>query len=188
MDQQQKWNSFYSSQKREPFLHFTEEQLDNILEKFPQTKTALDIGCGEGQLLVQLSKREIIATGIDISDIGINEAKKHFNGTLILDDFEEYEFPQGKTFDSIFVKFVIAFIKHPENFFKKINSLLNTGGGFILLTPAMPNPDHTSTEEEVFVDRSLLETLLPQYFSLLKKEILYTDHDKQLLLLICRKK
>lgn len=188
MKQKDKWNVFYSSKKREPFLHLTEEQVDNILKKFPNAASALDIGCGEGQLLIQLEERGISATGIDISDIGINEAKKRVSGSLIVGDFEQFSFPDTTSFDLVFVKFVIAFIQNPETFFKKIDSLLKTDGGFILLTPVIRESDSSSQKEEVFIEQSILDEYLPRYFSKIEETILYSEGHKRLVLYTCTKK
>jgi 2-polyprenyl-3-methyl-5-hydroxy-6-metoxy-1,4-benzoquinol methylase len=188
MKQKDKWNAFYSSKKREPFLHLTEEQVDSILKKFPNAASALDIGCGEGQLLIQLEERGISTTGIDISDIGINEAKKRVSGSLIVGDFEQFSFPDTASFDLIFVKFVIAFIQNPEAFFKKIDSLLKTDGGFILLTPVIREPDSSSQKEEVFIEQSILDEYLPRYFSKIEETILYSEGHKRLALYTCTKK
>lgn len=188
MKQKEKWNSFYTSQKREPFLHFSEEQIDNILKQFPNTQSVLDIGCGEGQLLVQLETRGISTVGIDVSEIGIEEARKYVKGGLIVGDFETFEFPADRTFDLIFVKFVIAFIEKPDLFFRKIIRLLNSSGGLILLTPVMPNPDRSSPSEEVFADQAVIDQFLPRHFSSIKEEVLYADGDKRLVLYTCIKK
>ncbi len=187
MNQKEKWNTFYSLKKREPFIHFTEEQLNDILKKFPDAQSALDIGCGEGQLLVQLEKRGLFSTGIDVSEVGLDEAKKQFKGALILGDFEEFNFPEESSFDLIFVKFVVAFIKNPADFFKKVDSLLKRGGGFILLTPVMPKPNIQLQEEEVFVGQAVIDTYLPQYFSKIDEVVLYSDGSKRLVLYICKK-
>lgn len=181
-DQKEKWNIFYASQDREPFLHFTDEQVDNILKQFSNVQSVLDIGCGEGQLLIQLEKRGITTTGIDVSEVGITEARKHVKGEFIVDNFETFEFPTDTLFDLVFVKFVIAFIAEPDLFFQKVAKLLKTHGGLVLLTPVMPNPDSLSASEEVFVDQAVLDEFLPKYFSSIKEEILYADGDKRLVL------
>lgn len=188
MKQKEKWNAFYTSQKRESFLHFNEEQIDVILKKFPNTQSILDIGCGEGQLMSQLEARGISTVGIDVSEVGIKTARKSSNGQFIVGDFETFEFPTNTAFDLIFVKFVIAFIEKPDLFFQKVVQLLNSHGGFILLTPVMPNPDQLSPAEEVFVDLSTLDECFSRYFSSVHEEVLYADGEKRLVLYIAIKK
>lgn len=188
MGQQTKWNDFYSSEKREPFLHLTEEQINAILRKFPDVKSALDIGCGEGQLMAQLEQRDISTTGIDVSDIALAEAHKLVKGTLIEGDFEQFTFPDGTSFDLIFAKFVIAFAQNPKIFFKKIDTLLRGGGGFILITPVIQELKSSSQKEEVFIEQLVLDENMPQYFSEIEETILYSENNKKLALFICMKK
>lgn len=188
MEPQSKWNTFYSSKKREPFLHLTEEQVDAILVRFPNAKSALDIGCGEGQLLTQLEQRNISTTGIDVSDVALKKAHKHVAGKLIEGDFEQFVFPKNSSFDLIFVKFVIAFIQNAGAFFEKIDNLLKTGGGFILLTPVTKELDSSSEKEEVFVEQSVLEKFMPQYFSKIEETVLHSENNKRLVLYTCTKK
>ena len=189
MEQAKKWDTFYSSTTREPFLHFSNEQIVAILRKFPKAKSALDVGCGEGQVMIQLEQHGISTTGIDISSVALAEASRNVRGTLIEGDFEKSNFPQGQHFDLIFVKFVIAFIKDVPAFFKKINALLKTGGGLILLAPVVKGPLGQASEgEEIFVEQSVLDTFVPRYFSKIKEEILHTEADRKLSLYLCTKK
>ncbi len=169
-------------------MHFSEEQIGSILSKFPNAKSALDIGCGEGQLLIQLEQRGISTTGIDISGVALNEAEKHVKGTLIGGDFEQFTFPNDSSFDLIFVKFVIAFIQNPETFFKKINRMLKVDGGFILLTPVAQKLGLSPEKEEIFIEQSVLEKLMPQYFSRIEETVLHSEENKKLALYICTKK
>lgn len=188
MKQKEKWNAFYTSQKRESFLHFSEEQIDDILRKFPDTQSVLDIGCGEGQLMVQLESRGMSTVGIDVSEVGIKTARESSKGQFIVGDFETFEFPTDTAFDLIFVKFVIAFIEKPDLFFQKVAQLLSSHGGLILLTPVMPNPDRLSPVEEVFTDLSILDECFSRYFSSVHEEVLYADGEKRLVLYTAIKK
>lgn len=187
MEPRNKWNTYYSSKEREPFLHLTDEQVDAILTKFPNAKSALDIGCGEGQLLIQLEQRDIATVGIDVSDGALKEARKHVVGKLIEGDFEQFTFPNNSSFDLVFVKFVIAFIQNPKAFFEKIDRMLKTRGGFILLTPVTQKLDSSSEKEEVFVEQSVLDKFMPQYFPKIEETVLYSEDNKKLSLYICTK-
>lgn len=103
-------------------------------------------------------------------------------------DFEKLAFPHDSIFDLIFVKFVIAFIQNPEAFFEKVDTLLMTGGGFILLTPVMRGEiDSSSEKEEVFVEQSVLDKFMPRYFSKIEEIVLYSEGNKKLALYICTK-
>lgn len=185
MDVTHKWDNFYTSDSRESFLHFTNDQVVSILRDFPLAKTALDIGCGEGQLMLQLEAADITTTGIDLSKVALAEARKQVKGTLLEGNFEQWEFLGTQKFDLIFAKFLIAFIENRDKFFSKIRSLLQEDGGFILMTPII---DQKSLEpgSEVFIEQSVLDTYLPA-FSTVKEQILYSETGKRLSLFICRK-
>lgn len=186
MNQKTKWDCFYSSKEREPFLHLSDTQLKNVLLEFPNAKSALDIGCGEGQLMVQLEKAGLSTTGIDVSPVCLGEATKHVKGKLVEADFEQFEFAKDSKFDLIFAKFIIAFINHPESFFEKIISLLNRRGGLILLTPVSAVPLTNSDSDEVFVSQNVID-LLPRFFEKIDEEILYSEESRKLSLYVCRR-
>jgi len=188
MDAAHKWDDFYTSDSRESFLHFTNDQIASILRHFPLAKTALDIGCGEGQLMLQLEAANITTIGIDLSKIALAEARKHVKGNLIEGDFEKFYFPIEQKFDLIFVKFVIAFMSDIPSFFKKIDDLLNPGGGFILLAPVSNQPiDRNIEADEIFIEQSVLDISMPKYFSNIREEILHAENEKKLSLFICSK-
>lgn len=187
VDNKTKWDSFYASATREPFLHLNEERIDGVLKAFPSANSALDIGCGEGQLLEQLGKRGLDAVGIDVSPVALVEAKKRIRGVLIEGDFESFVFHDNPTFDLIFLKFVIAFIHDKKRLFEKIDSMLNEGGGLVLLTPIISNAGDAKDIDEVFVKQEVLDEFLPKYFKQSKEQILYAESNKRLSLYICRK-
>lgn len=187
MDAAHKWDDFYASDSRESFLHFTDDQVSSILKDFPLAKTALDIGCGEGQLMLQLEATGVTTTGIDLSKVALAEAHKHVKGNLIEGDFEKFDFPIEQKFDLIFVKFVIAFIESKPAFFKKVRGLLNAGGALILLTPVIDGEIVQKLESEsIFVEKSVLDTYMPKYFPNIKEEILHAERAKKLSLFICK--
>ncbi len=186
MDAQRKWDEFYSRKNREPFLHFSSEQIKNILKDFPGSKKILDIGCGEGQLMLELEKMGFVVEGIDPSSIALEAAQKLVTGTLRLGTFEELSFAQGVKFDIIFVKFVLAFINDPSSFFEKIDRLLNDAGGLIIVTP-ITSRKNDNGDEEIFVQQQTVDEFIPKYFNNIREDILHAEGDKKLSLLVCKK-
>jgi len=187
MDSKTKWDTFYASTTREPFLHLTETQVAEILAGSPSAHSALDIGCGEGQLLEQLEQSGLTVTGIDVSPVALSAAKERVEGTLIEGDFESFNFNTNSTFDLIFLKFVIAFIDDKERLFQKIHSLLNEGGELVLLTPVISGVKELKSIEEIFVEKHILDECLPKYFGQIKEDILYKEGGKKLSLFVCKK-
>src|SRR3989344_1527923 len=186
MNSQQKWDLFYSQKIREEFHNLSKTQLDEILIAFPHAKSALDIGCGEGQLINELEHRGLAVTGVDPSVVALKVARKQTTGNLIQGTFEDAQFEPGTLFDIIFVKFVISFIEDYAVFFKKIDTLLNSNGGLIILTPVINRPK-INDEEEIFVSKSILNQFLPIYFKNVTETVIHEDNDKKLSLFICKK-
>lgn len=178
--QKKKWDAFYSSTKREDFLHLSDQQLDAILKEFPTAKTILDIGCGEGQLLTQLTMRGYDVTGIDVSPIALSRVD--LDTTIITGDFENYRF--GQTFDIIFAKFLVAFIENLPNFFAKTHSLLNRDGGMVIISPIVDG----EKDEEIFIKKEDFENGYRTYFDVRFDTSLYQEGNKRLAQVILTKR
>lgn len=184
---EEKWNAIYSGEiKTSNFLQLEEIQLSEIFEFFPNARSAFDIGCGRGKLLSQLEDRGIITTGIDVSSIAVEAAKRVSKATLYVGDFEKFSFPEEMKFDLIFVKFVLAYIKKKEEFIARISGLLNDGGGLVIVSPVMLK--NKRAVDEIFIEQELLNKLISRYFSLKKECILHEEGDKKLSLYILGKK
>lgn len=176
-----KWNEIYGGKvKTDNFQQLNEKQVTKILEYFPTAKSALDIGCGRGELLRQLKNKGLVVTGIDISSVAIEQAKKITNATLYLGNFENFSFPKKVKFDLIFVKFVLAYVEKKKEFFSHISELLNERGGLIIVSPV------GKSDGEIFVKQKEVDNYM-NYFSLIKEEILYQESDKKLSLFILSK-
>ena len=94
------------------------------------SKTILDIGCGNGDLLayLQAANKDLTLTGIDLSANNLQKGGINFIGG----DFNHYQFTQ--TFDAVIS---LAFIEHIEqvvSFPKRIASLLNPNGIACIMT------------------------------------------------------
>tara|TARA_Y100000991_G_C21939818_1_gene334747 strand:- start:203 stop:952 length:750 start_codon:yes stop_codon:yes gene_type:complete len=89
----------------------------------------LDIGCGPGWLLSYLDENWQ-KHGVEISKFASNNASKY--GEIFNGEFEEYD---GKNFDIIVMNHVVEHFKDPIIALKKVKSLLNEDGRFIIGTP-----------------------------------------------------
>lgn len=102
--------------------------------KLSKQKSVLEIGVGTGRLAVRVSPLCGEFFGIDISPKTIERAKENLkdykNATLICDDFIEYKF--DTKFDVIYSSLTFMHIKNKQRAIKKIASLLNDGGHFVL--------------------------------------------------------
>lgn len=98
------------------------------------TKSVLEIGVGTGRLAVRTAPCCDRFYGIDISAKTIERAKenleKYSNVTLLCGDFLTFNFKSK--FDVIYSSLTFLHIKEKQGAFKKIASLLNPNGIFVL--------------------------------------------------------
>lgn len=123
------WNKVYKAGRK--FTPVSEIVLDNLQLT---GKTALDIGCGTGELTRQLKARGFSVTGIDTSDYAIEQAKRIDREILYLTGKFEQSALDGR-YDVIVVNKVLAFVENPKGFLEKAKDLLNNGGKLVLITP-----------------------------------------------------
>ena len=89
----------------------------------------LDIGCGPGWLLSYLDNNWQ-KYGVEISKFASNNASKY--GKIFNGEFDKYD---GNNFDIIVMNHVIEHFKDPITALKKVKSMLNEDGKFIIGTP-----------------------------------------------------
>lgn len=87
----------------------------------------LDVGCGNGAVAYDLSRKAESVLGIDINKENINYAKKHYqsdNLNFIIGDATKYQFK--RSFDIIVLSNVLEHIKNRTIFLQKIKKLAPT--------------------------------------------------------------
>lgn len=109
------------------FSPVSEILLDKLIDDYQLQGSALDVGCGRGQLMTQLSKRGFAVTGIDLSDYSAG----------IVGDFMKYNFDQK--FDVVFLNKVLAFNRPYNNFLDRVSTVLQPAGKMVVFTPVVLN-------------------------------------------------
>lgn len=113
------------------------------LLKFLKSDTSdlklLEIGCGYGNFLIELSKYikhdNIYAVEFDKNKISSIE-ERGFNNIYLMDFNEFYEkYKDILKFDFIFAFHVLEHMPDPQDFIKKIKSILKPGGFFVFEVP-----------------------------------------------------
>lgn len=104
-------------------------------------KSVLDVGCGTGVLYEYLVKAGAVnITCIDLSPKMIDIAKEKFpQGNFLCEDILLWN--TNQKFDTIIMYNVYPHLSNREQLVKKIHSLLNTGGTFIVA--------HGSSRQEI---------------------------------------
>ncbi len=107
----------------------------NFIDKMhlDETKTVLEIGVGTGRLAIKVAPKCKSIVGIDISPKTIERASQNLpfaNVDLVCDDFLKHKFV-GK-YDIIYSSLTFMHIEDKALAIKKIASLLNKNGRFLL--------------------------------------------------------
>ncbi len=101
------------------FLSQIREQIYNLV---PKNSRIIDIGCGRGKLLYELSNKINYGLGIDINKRKINFAKKNAKNNL------EFKTMNSKNLNSLDKKFdisIIMFVLHSMEYKTQIKTLKN---------------------------------------------------------------
>ena len=131
-------NIFYKA------IYNSTEDFFNFLKKNSLNSNILDYGCGIGSSLkkvIEFNPKKI--TGIDISDISIQKAKKmikatNSNAILLVDNCEKTKFGDN-TFDIVYGTGILHHL-NIEISLKEIHRILKPGGKFLFIEPLGTNP------------------------------------------------
>lgn len=105
-------------------------------------RRVLEIGMGDGSYTKLLDQKELIV-GIDIAEDCIDFCKKEFSNNnnikcfkldLLVDDLAEI---RSQNLDSAFCFNVLEHVENDVEFLKKVKNVLNDGGYFAIIVPAM---------------------------------------------------
>ncbi len=108
-----------------------------LLSFLPESgnKKLLDIGCGTGEITLELKNKGFDVTGIDFSEVAVKKAReKGLN--IILSDFDKdgIKFPDN-SFDIVWAGDIIEHVFDPMFLFKEIARVLRPDGSFLLTVP-----------------------------------------------------
>ena len=137
----------------------------------------LDIGCGNGELIVEYAKQNGDITGIDINSVKINNSKQlakdngfDLDNNLFVADLFDLPF-EYESFDTIVMQQVLEHISNPEQTINHVLQFLKHKGTLIITVPngfSHIDPDH----KNFFFTKDQLELLtgtwvfvvVPSYF------------------------
>lgn len=131
---------FYRKKDPYPTLRYRHAYFLELVdeEKFAPGATALDIGCGPGELVFDLSRRSFATVGMDISVnmIQICKTKQercHLSGPVIFSvgDIEQLPFPD-ESFDLVTAAGVVEYLTGDSLWSAELRRVLKPGGILIL--------------------------------------------------------
>lgn len=153
-----------SKQSAEYYKHYLEKE-NNLLN-------ILEIGCSWGYFLTYARKKGHKVTGVEINLIRKDFLEKKLN-IKCHENIEEL-IKINKTFDKIFLFYVIEYINNPIYYFQKILNLLTEKGEIIIITP---NKNDAITElwsNEAY-KKFIIDEHVVNYFSITSIENLISN-------------
>lgn len=96
----------------------------------------LDVGCGDGRLLTTVEGHFAELTGVDISPVAIEEARRHLDGraTLLEASVEALPFAAG-AFDAVACLAVIEHVFDPYQAVAELRRVVGHGGTVVVVVP-----------------------------------------------------
>lgn len=131
-----KWASSYDKSIWARWIH---SWVKSFSKDVPKKSSIIDIGCGTGNVLLQLSKKNPrLLAGIDISPKSIVIAKnklKNFKTELKVGDAEKKLPWKNKTFNVAVLTSTIHHFPHPEKVLVEVFRILKLKGRIIIADP-----------------------------------------------------
>ncbi len=106
--------------------------------------SVLDVGCGEGAVLSDLSREnsdKIKYYGVDVAEVGVERAKKRGIGNAEFKVYDGKAIPFAlETFDLCFSTFVFEHLTKPEEVFLEMSRVTKKGGYLAIACPNYGSP------------------------------------------------
>lgn len=122
---------------------FCADMYASLIEAIHKVKggNLLDLGCGNGNLLLQLVKDGFVLTGVDFSEAMIEQAKQRLDGyaELVVADAGNLPFP-ADTFDVLVCNASFHHYPDPEAALKEMYRVLRPGGTLLIGECYIPQP------------------------------------------------
>lgn len=140
------WNDAYSNYEHLPWdTDGLPVEIREITDRLSKCSRILDVGCGRGLHAIELAAQGFDVTGIDLSDIAINQAisSAASSGTLV--DFrcvDAIDFVANEPFDIIidYSVFHHVSIDHREQYSKRCVANMAVGGQLVIVCYSNEDP------------------------------------------------
>ena len=133
MTPEERENLRYSRGAQNP-VEVEEQIMFSLLPDGKQMRL-LDVGCGIGNISLELKKRGYQVTGVDFSEVAIRQCLLRAVNAILSDmDHDGLKFPD-KSFDIVWAGDVIEHVFDPISVFKEISRVINDNGCLLLSVP-----------------------------------------------------
>jgi len=105
-----------------------------LVKKYNNSTSLLDVGCGEGFFLFSASEAGYITKGVELSEEAAAYARREFGLDIEAKPFEQLRFPEDY-FDVVTLWQVLEHLPHPLAILKEVNKILKPGGLLAVSTP-----------------------------------------------------
>lgn len=122
----------YEAEKRQS-IHTFEKYLDIIAKVAPDAKTLFEVGCATGFFLNLARARGFDVEGSDVSEYGVEEAKK--KGLCVYKRTLQEQAKTGNNYDVVVLLDTLEHLIDPIGDIRAIHTLLNPGGFVAFTSP-----------------------------------------------------
>jgi ubiquinone/menaquinone biosynthesis C-methylase UbiE len=141
------------------------EHLRDFVRSLGRSDHALDLGCGDGRLTVELEAAAL--TAADVSEVALERARRRAPGARVVELMPDAALPFGDgEFDLVLCAETIEHVRDVQLLLSELRRVLKPGGTLALTTPAnralMPPPDPLSPHLR-FLTRGSLRRLLDEF-------------------------
>jgi len=159
------WTDRYDNNRKWPF-YSRKEIYAEILPKFKDGDSILDIGCGDGGLFYYITEKykDTKLYGVDIGNFSLDIAKKNIGDKAAFKKIKDfYDIDFGIKFDTITLIEVIEHLENPIPYIMFAINLLKKGGKIIITTP---NINFSYEQKHLYAfEEDDFTTIFKKYFS-----------------------
>lgn len=150
LDQGKYTISYLDPEKKDHKINIDQIETYKFIQKsIVKRGRLLDIGCGNGRLLVSAKQDGWQVNGIELSDLYGTEIKNRYDIDVVIENFFEYDNFLG-TFDLVVLRHVLEHLPNSVIAMNKINQSLNIGGYSVL---EFPNIESLNLKLKRFLNR-----------------------------------
>lgn len=136
---QEEWDRGYADGRRCRQLSDSERALLATHVPAPDAGSALDVGCGVGELAAHLAGLGYVVDAVDWSETALAEARTRYGEAarwLRLDvEGDDWEPLHDKGYDLITLRFVASFLNARDDTLQALGRRLRPGGALVVITP-----------------------------------------------------